>query len=204
MVGQGRPWNPRRMSRVPAPQAPTGGSWAPSRLFGPRPPASPMSLRPCLSPAMDDWPEADSQRCQRSVGTAHGRPRELSSGRHDLRLSGDTFLPRPVVLARRDGFPLRTSVPEPPEGRHEAIQAHASDGPLKHHSRGSDPVTGCRPPQPGQRRWSSGLGGRAVEALRMDDGLSIGAVRPVEKRNGLLIGQRPHEAVTAVLRLMRT
>jgi len=59
-------------------------------------------------------------------------------------------------------------------------------------------------PQPGQRRWSSGLGGRAVEALRMDDGLSIGAVRPVEKKNGLLIGQRPHEAVTAVLRLMRT
>jgi hypothetical protein len=38
----------------------------------------------------------------------------------------------------------------------------------------------------------------------MDGGLSIGAVRPVEKRNGLLIGQRPHEAVTAVLRLMRT
>src|SRR5699024_1280180 len=106
VVGQGRPWNPRMMSRVPAPQAPTGGSWAPSRLFGPRPPASPMSLRPCLSPAMDDWPEADSQRCQRSVGTAHRRPRELSSGRHDLRLSGDTLLPCPVVLARRDGFPV--------------------------------------------------------------------------------------------------
>ena len=132
------------MSRVPAPQAPTGGSWAPSRLFGPRPPSSPKSLRPCLSPAMDDRPEADSQHCQRSVGTAHRRPRELSSGRHDLRLSGDTFLPRPVILARRDGFPLRTSVPEPPEGRHEITQPHVSDGPLKPHSRETDPVTGCR------------------------------------------------------------
>jgi hypothetical protein len=59
-------------------------------------------------------------------------------------------------------------------------------------------------PQPGQRRWSSGLGGRAIEALRMDDGLSIGAVRPVETTNGLLIGQRRREAVTAVLRLTRT
>jgi hypothetical protein len=38
----------------------------------------------------------------------------------------------------------------------------------------------------------------------MDDVLSIGAVRPVEKKDGLLIGQRPHEAVTAVLRLTRT
>src|SRR5699024_6002134 len=44
VVGQGRPWNPRMMSRVPTPQAPTGDSWAPSRLFGPRPPSSPKSL----------------------------------------------------------------------------------------------------------------------------------------------------------------
>ena len=144
------------MSRVPAPQAPTGDSWAPSRLFGPRPPSSPKSLRPCLSPAMDDRREADSQHCQRSVGTAHRRPRELPSGRHDLRLSGDTFLPRPVVLARRDGFPLRTSVPEPPEGRHEITQPHVSDGPLEPHSRGTDPVTGCRPRNRGSGGGAAG------------------------------------------------
>src|SRR5690625_7414846 len=116
------------MSRVPAPQAPTGGSWAPSRLFGPRPPSSPMSLRPCLSPAMDDWPEADSQHCQRSVGTAPRRPRARYSGRDDLRLSGNPFLPTPDVLARRDGIPLRTSVPEPLDGRYEITQTQWRDG----------------------------------------------------------------------------
>jgi hypothetical protein len=203
VVGQGRPWNPRMMSRVPTPQASTGDSWAPSRLFGPRPPSSPKSLRPCLSAAMDDRPEADSQRCHQS---------ELPIDGHEncpvaATISACLETPFSLVLSfwlvetasRSD-----SSVPEPPEGRHEITQPHVSDGPLKPHSRGTDPVTGCRLPQPGQRRWSSGLGGRAIEALRMDDGLSIGAVRPVETTNGLLIGQRRREAVTAVLRLTRT
>src|SRR5699024_2361571 len=97
--------------------------------------------------------------CRRRWTTGQRRTASVVNGQWELPIDGHENCPAAATISAcletlfslvlsfwlvETASPLRISVPEPLEGRHEITQPHVSDGPLKTYSRGTDPVTGCR------------------------------------------------------------